>query len=79
VCDLVVVVGAEQVHVASRKRVSSETGGDVLGPCAMRGPVLVGLPRREYLDDMVAPAQAECGLLDGNPRRGAVEVVNENT
>ena len=45
----------------------------------MRGPVLVGLPRREYLDDMVAPAQAECGLLDGNPRRGAVEVVNENT
>lgn len=41
--NLVVVVGSEQVRVASRKRISRETGGDVIGPRAMRSSVLVGL------------------------------------
>jgi hypothetical protein len=68
--------GSDEVWVAAVKAVWAEFGIDRVGPAAVTGLVVGGVPRRHDLDDEVIRADAERGVAERDSCRGAVEVVN---
>ena len=68
--------GSDEVWVAAVKAVWAELGIDRVGPAAVTGLVVGGVPRRDDLDDEVIRADAERGVAERDSCRGAVEVVN---